>query len=901
MEHLVVLTGVTGFLGKVVLEELLRCRARFQISRVVVLIRAQSSEAARHRFETEVAASICFSELEKRWTDRVEVVASDLSRPACGIQEDIYHQLCQRATHFIHCAGCVEFDATIEKILADNVTSALNALKLAQACTRLQRFVHTSTAYVQPHQFNPMHEVLGSLPLPAQQLFDRLLEGDLTASDALHMTGHPNLYLLAKSLAEHLLVQAGGGTPMTIVRPSIISVSWQHPFPGWVDSFAAITGVVAGIGTGVLRVLSSDAEVILDVVPVDNVAMCLIQESFASSRIGDGLDEPKIVHAVSTLKKGFSVNSARAIIIDYFRRNYISHKKPRLYLTGCTTSLEFRFRDFIHQRLPLALSSIVARASNRNAVFLKYLRRARRIQQNTNRNFQFFANRAYDFRQRRPVLGTDFAPADYITRICRGVHFYLLNKDVTRSTFCGEGATSGQVGLVRTVKWGLKQPAGDLPAVIAMVILRQLFALIFRKVTVNMQSFAAATQDIEKEMRIVIVPTHRSYLDAPLCSYLFFTRPELGLCLPRVMASHEFASIPVIGWLCRRFRTIYVTRGAGRDPGLNAQLNQLAEDHGSLMFFIEGQRSRTGQVSRPKTGALRGLKATSRDFIILPVSITYDCVPEYKTLTGELEGKSRQTATFNGLCKWLIMVKRGQVDLGSAHITCGDPITLKTTTDVEQLSLEIARSLQAGSVATERQLYMFIHDKWPLGDGPDLEWIKSEIQQRGGTVFLDEIDQCQSPSADSFDQCSRMCWDYLFFKDLRAYQPKNPALMLYVSQHEFGRLNDSSATQIKCAALTKLLKALFSPICDDFIRAASALKAKLQPELAAGMVAQQIHCGPGSTYADVALLAFLRSKGDVTLGAVDDFIQRSAWRDDAENTSLEKMMVARSKRVGKQN
>jgi thioester reductase-like protein len=47
----VFLTGATGFVGKVVLEELMRRRSELQIERVYLLIRPRKGLSAEERFE----------------------------------------------------------------------------------------------------------------------------------------------------------------------------------------------------------------------------------------------------------------------------------------------------------------------------------------------------------------------------------------------------------------------------------------------------------------------------------------------------------------------------------------------------------------------------------------------------------------------------------------------------------------------------------------------------------------------------------------------------------------------------------------------------------------------------------------------------------------------------------
>lgn len=154
----ILLTGVTGFLGKVVLEELVRRQAQGDIhfGKLLVLIRPARGKTPCERFQTKVVNSPCFDRLHKSWEKDIDVVPGDLMEASCGIQPNVLEDLTQKVTHIIHCAGCVSFDSSINVLLAENVTASLNILQIAQKCPGLQRLILTSTAYVTPHTSEPI-------------------------------------------------------------------------------------------------------------------------------------------------------------------------------------------------------------------------------------------------------------------------------------------------------------------------------------------------------------------------------------------------------------------------------------------------------------------------------------------------------------------------------------------------------------------------------------------------------------------------------------------------------------------------------------------------------------------------------------------------------------------------
>lgn len=154
----ILLTGVTGFLGKVALEELVRRQneGSLHYNRLVVLIRAARGKSPTERFQDKVVKSACFSKLPDGWASHVEVVAGDLMEESCGIEPVIRDGLTQHITHILHCAGCVAFDSSLNVLLAENVTASVNILSLAQQSPGLRRLILTSTAYVTPHTREPI-------------------------------------------------------------------------------------------------------------------------------------------------------------------------------------------------------------------------------------------------------------------------------------------------------------------------------------------------------------------------------------------------------------------------------------------------------------------------------------------------------------------------------------------------------------------------------------------------------------------------------------------------------------------------------------------------------------------------------------------------------------------------
>lgn len=439
--RVVLLTGASGFVGKVVLETLLRQREALGIERVVALLRARDPEHADARLRTDVFASACFKAQPAGWEKRVEALPGDVTQPWLGIPVEARERLTAEVTHVIHCAASVEFTLPLREALAVNTEGVLHALELARACPRLEGFAGVSTAYVTPHP-HPyaggvprVSEALVPLPQDAETLHTWLL-GDSWSPKReralLAETGHPNTYTLSKCLAEHLVARRMGSLPVTLVRPSIVSACRTHPTPGWIDSVAAFAAFVALIGMGRLRVLAGDRQMRLDVVPCDAVAERIVSAAFSPAPRG----ELRIEHVVAGLAGSLPLALCRERIVRYFLQ-HPAGARARVAYVG-PRGLAFRLVDLLFHELP-ALSArlwFTLQGDTRGAHTVQKLRERLRA---LHRDFAYFTHATFDFEARAGNVPLP-DPEAYLDLACEGVsrHLLRLRKQERRSEEAAE-------------------------------------------------------------------------------------------------------------------------------------------------------------------------------------------------------------------------------------------------------------------------------------------------------------------------------------------------------------------------------------------------------------------------------------------------------------------------------
>lgn len=350
------------------------------------------------------------------------------------------------------------------------------------------------------------------------------------------------------------------------------------------------------------------------------------------------------------------------------------------------------------------------------------------------------------------------------------------------------------------------------------IVLSKGFRRTLERVTFDRSSFEAARDALPRDHAIVIVPTHRSYLDFLLCPYLFVHHPELGFPVPRIAATENFGRLPGLGWLLERAGAFYIKRGVGKaDPGLNHRIERMVRDRQLLMVFIEGMRSRSRRHLSPRRGILRSLQATGHPVALLPVSLAYDRLPEEGAILRELRGEPRRRDSLGPLFRWTRRAWSGEIDLGRAHMNCGLPVLMDSSSDVHHVAHSIIARHQEIIPTSTFHLRRWI-GRHPEA-GIDLPWLIQALERRGASVI--ESSLAPEDLDHETDRCLESYWMHHFYPDILAWMPDLPAIVHHVRTCGF------AARPVRPLpfedGLERLLTALFSPICDTYAEVARFL------------------------------------------------------------------------------
>ena len=793
----VLVTGCTGFVGKVVLEELMRRREELNIEKVYLLIRPRRGKTADERFDHYVAPSRCFSRLEPGWRRYCQAVAGDILHDDLGLTADDKDTLDAELSHLIHCAASVRFDLPVAEAASINISGALRVLEFAKGCTGLQRLVDVSTAYVTPHPGNGplrVEEKLVDLPFDAEEVYATILAGEAVEKKLLAQTGHPNTYTFTKCLAEVILERRRGDVPLTLLRPSIVSACRNHPFPGWIDSHAAYAAFISLLGAGHLRVVRTDPNAFIDVVPCDDVADRILSCAFEPE-----LQQPMVVrHAVAGIENSGSSSRLARTHERHFKAAPHEREANLVYI-GSSKGLA-RIAELVHHELPLATVKTTKRfrGQKRAAVRVKKLASALGY---LDEAFNYFTHHTFDFRTAFPPL-QGFDLDCYLQSVSNGISEHLLKRNPVQAPLRMHGTD---------LRWALKQPEGNATTRVFAYVIRKALRAAGAEITFNETEIKRALAGVNPDDLVILAPSHRSYLDFLITSLLCFAHPGLGLKLPRIAATDDFQRIPIIGWLFQGAGAFYIKRGVGApDPELTRKIGELVDAGQSLEFYAEGTRSRSRRFLTPKRGMLRALQQSGRPAVVLPLSISYDRIAEEEGFHRELERGIKHKSGLAPLLAWTRRLIRDEIKLGRIHIRAGEPLRIDADTDIKAASQSIVAELQRHAAVTSYHIRVFCEQNARMGIDPSA--LRTAILRRGGVIIeskLGDEDKVPELIRRTYDGQ----WMHLFYSDARARMPANAAVMAHIRRNGFWYPEGSHGDDELADAV---VEALFEPICRDY-------------------------------------------------------------------------------------
>lgn len=247
--------------------------------------------------------------------------------------------------------------------------------------------------------------------------------------------------------------------------------------------------------------------------------------------------------------------------------------------------------------------------------------------------------------------------------------------------------------------------------------LSKIFKQIFSKVCVNEEGIQKLQRAVQ-EQPAVLLPSHRSYVDFLLLSFVLY---NYDLPVPVIAAGMDFLGMKMIGGLLRMSGAFFMRRTFGGNKLYWAVFSEyvktmLRNGYAPVEFFLEGTRSRSAKTLTPKFGLLNIVmepffKREVFDTYLVPISISYDKILEETLYVYELLGVPKPKESTTGLLKARKILSE---NFGNIHVYIGDPVSL--------------RSLAAGRMS--RSPYNLVPRYIPQKQSEDMHTFVTEVAHR---------------------------------------------------------------------------------------------------------------------------------------------------------------------------
>ncbi|XP_056647090.1 putative fatty acyl-CoA reductase CG5065 [Diorhabda sublineata] len=367
----ILITGGTGFLGKALIEKLLRSCP--DIKCIYLLLRHKKGKNEIERLD-ELLQNPVFDrirEFDGEIFKKIKPILGDVSLPNLGMNNEDLNVTIENLNIVFHSAATVKFNEDLKTALNYNTLGTKKVLDFCCNLKRLKSFVYVSTAFSNSDKEN-IEETVYETPYDPEEIFniiDNLSDYDLQVYTKRLLKNHPNTYILTKSMAEFEVLKYSRALPCAIVRPSIITAAWKEPFPGWVDSISGITGIFMECGRGTIKSILCNEKYRMDIIPVDIVVSTLITSAWRT-----------VKHRSNSLRV-YNCTSGQINPITWCRFKELTLKYTRAFPSKYVTwypSFTYRTSKIIHmilaifyQILPSALLDIYLYAVGKKPIMLR--------------------------------------------------------------------------------------------------------------------------------------------------------------------------------------------------------------------------------------------------------------------------------------------------------------------------------------------------------------------------------------------------------------------------------------------------------------------------------------------------------------------------------------------------
>jgi glycerol-3-phosphate O-acyltransferase len=189
----------------------------------------------------------------------------------------------------------------------------------------------------------------------------------------------------------------------------------------------------------------------------------------------------------------------------------------------------------------------------------------------------------------------------------------------------------------------------------------------------------ARLRELGREHPLVFLWSHKSYLDGFVFLRAIYDSDFHPQPLSFAGINMAFTGLKILG---KRSGAIFLRRSFKDDEiyrlVFRHYIDYLVKMRVPLSWAIEGTRSRTGRLMPPKLGLMHWViesyhRASCDDVLFVPVSISFDQIPEMDDLVAMQRGLPKRKESL----RWFVGYISGmKAHVGRIHLRCGEPISL---------------------------------------------------------------------------------------------------------------------------------------------------------------------------------------------------------------------------------